>query len=203
MTTLREQRIIAIFRGDFRGEWLAYAQALLNGGITAMEITLNSPDALAGIETLAKQLGDQIMLGAGTVLTPEEVNRAVDAGARFIIAPDTDPAVIEAAKKRDAAVLPGAYTPSEIKQAYQLGADVVKVFPAQTPAYIKAVCAPLNHIPIMATGGVSAKNAREYLEAGAMSLGMGSQLIAPKLSPDEVQIRAEGILAAIKGLQLA
>jgi 2-dehydro-3-deoxyphosphogluconate aldolase/(4S)-4-hydroxy-2-oxoglutarate aldolase len=199
---LIDARIVAIFRGDYRGEWLAYAQALINGGVTAMEITMNSDDALNGIEILADHFGEQIILGAGTVLTADEVNQAVDAGARFIVAPDTDEAVIAESKKRGVAVIPGAYTPSEIKRAYQLGADIVKVFPAQTPAYIKAVRAPLNHIPLMATGGVSMENAREFIEAGAHSLGLGSALLAPSLSPDAVQMRAQGILAAIKGLQM-
>lgn len=200
---LLDTRIVAIFRGDYRGEWLAYAQALLDGGITAMEITLNSPDALNGIEVLAAHFGEQIILGAGTVLTADEVHQAVDAGATFIVAPDTDEAVIAAAKERGAAVIPGAYTPSEIKKAHQLGADIVKVFPAQTPDYIKAVRAPLNHIPLMATGGVNIQNAAAFIEAGAHSLGLGSALLAPKFLPDEVKIRAQGLIAAIKGLQLA
>jgi 2-dehydro-3-deoxyphosphogluconate aldolase/(4S)-4-hydroxy-2-oxoglutarate aldolase len=200
---LVDARIVAIFRGDYRNEWLAYAQALLDGGVTAMEITLNSADALNGIALLAEQLGDQIILGAGTVLTADEVHQAVDAGATFIVAPDTDEAVIVAAKERGAAVIPGAYTPSEIKRAFQLGADMVKVFPAQTPAYIKAVRAPLNHIPLMATGGVNIENAAAFIEAGARSLGLGSALLAPSLSPDAVQVRAQGVIAAMKGLQLA
>lgn len=200
---LLDTRIVAIFRGDYRGEWLDYAQALVDGGVTAMEITLNSDDALNGIEVLARHFGEQIILGAGTVLTPDEVNQAVDAGATFIVAPDTDEAVIAQSKKRGVVVIPGAYTPSEIKRAHQFGADIVKVFPAQSPEYIKAVRAPLNHIPLMATGGVSMENAKAFIEAGASSLGLGSALVAPKLSPDVVQMRAQGILAAIKGLQMA
>lgn len=188
-------RIVAIMRGDYGGQWLSYADALLEGGITVMEITLNSPGALDGMRELASRYGDQILLGAGTVLTAEEVARAADAGATFIVAPDTDPAVIEASKQRGLVVTPGAYTATEVKHAYSLGADMVKLFPAQTPDYLKAIRAPLNHIPLMATGGVDVDNAAAFFKAGAAALGVGSNLTKPNLPPGEVARRAREFAA--------
>lgn len=196
-------KIVAIFRGDYQGQWRAYAEALINGGISVMEVTLNSPDALAGIAAIKAEFGDQIVLGAGTVLSADEANAAADAGATFLVAPDTDESVMAAAKTRGVGMMPGAYTPTEIKRAYQLGADVVKVFPAQDPAYVKAVRAPLNHIPVLATGGVSVENAAQFLQAGAIALGIGSYLTRPAMTPAEVSTRAAKFMAAVEGKQIA
>jgi 2-dehydro-3-deoxyphosphogluconate aldolase/(4S)-4-hydroxy-2-oxoglutarate aldolase len=202
MEHIRTTRVVAIFRGNYDGKWLPYANALLQGGLTAMEITLNSEGALAGLDVLRDQLGDQIALGAGTVLTAEQVRAAADHGATFIVTPDTDEAVIAESKKLGLIVIPGAYTPTEIKRAYTLGADMVKVFPAQTPEYIKAIRAPLGHIPMMATGGVDLANAEQFMKAGASALGIGSYLTQPSLSPDEVAIRAARFAAVTSGRQL-
>ncbi len=199
---IRVTRVVAIFRGNYEGKWLVYAHALLQGGLTAMEITLNSEGALHGLEVLRDRLGDQIALGAGTVLTAEQVRAAADHGATFIVTPDTDEAVIAEAKARGLVVIPGAYTPTEIKRAYMLGADMVKVFPAQTPEYIKAIRAPLSHIPMMATGGVDLANAEMFLKAGASALGIGNYLTQPTLSPDEVALRAARFAAVTSGRQL-
>lgn len=198
-----DTKVVAIFRGDYEGRWLEYAAALQRGGIKMMEITLNSPGALDGIRLLHKELGDTITLGAGTVLSADEVHAAADVGATFIIAPDTDEAVIQASKDRGLAVAPGAYTATEIKRAHSLGADIVKVFPSQTPEYIRAIRAPLPHIPIMATGGVEFDNAVEFLKAGALVLGIGSYLTKPVLTPDEVERRAARFIALAHGRQVA
>jgi 2-dehydro-3-deoxyphosphogluconate aldolase / (4S)-4-hydroxy-2-oxoglutarate aldolase len=127
---IRQARLVAIFRGDYRGKWLDYAHALMIGGVSILEITLNSAGALTAIADLKRELGDQITLGAGTVLSAEGANAAIDAGAQFIVAPDTDKNVMEVAKARGIAVMPGAFTATEVKQAYLLGADMVKLFPA-------------------------------------------------------------------------
>jgi 2-dehydro-3-deoxyphosphogluconate aldolase / (4S)-4-hydroxy-2-oxoglutarate aldolase len=198
-----EARIVAILRGDYQGKWLDYARALLHGGVNVMEVTLNSPGALDGIRLLKAQLGDRIILGAGTVLAAEEVHAAYDAGASFIVSPDTDESVIVATKSLGLASMPGAYTATEIKRAYLLGADVVKVFPSQTPEYLKAVRSPLNHIPMMATGGVEIDNAAEFFKVGACMLGIGSYLTKPNLSPDEVAMRAARFVAVAQGRQIA
>lgn len=196
-------RIVAIFRGDYQGRWGDYAGGLLRGGIRAMEITLNSPGAREGITALKETFGSQIVIGAGTVLSADEVHQAVNAGAAFIVAPDTDESVIAACKERGVVVIPGAYTATEIKRAHALGADMVKLFPAQTPDYLKAIRAPLSHIPIMATGGVDVTNAAEFLKAGAAALGIGSSLTKPTLKPDEVAHMAAQFVAVSQGLRLA
>jgi 2-dehydro-3-deoxyphosphogluconate aldolase / (4S)-4-hydroxy-2-oxoglutarate aldolase len=198
-----ESQIVAIFRGDYGGRWVEYAEALVRGGITTMEITLNSPGALDGIRLLNAELGDQIALGAGTVLTANEVKMAVDAGASFIVAPDTDEAVIAESKALGVAVLPGAYTPTEIKRAYVLGADIVKWFPADSPDFLRAIRAPLSHIPIMATGGVNLENLVEFLKAGAVAVGIGGQLMKPTFTPEQVGALAARFSAAAQGKQTA
>lgn len=200
---LLEAKIVAIFRGNFGNNWLAYASALRDNGVTAMEITLNSPGALDGIRLLSEQMGDDVLIGAGTVLTADAVDAAADAGATFIVAPDTDEMVIAASLHRQLVPVPGAYTPTEIKRAHSLGAPLVKLFPATAPDYIKAVRAPLNHIPLMATGGVDATNAREFLAAGASALGVGSALLSAALRPEQVGVRAAELVAAVQGRRLA
>lgn len=196
-------KVVAIFRGDFGGNWVAYAEALRDNGIRAMEITLNSPGALEGIRQLVMTFGDSLLVGAGTVLTPEGVHAAADAGATFIVAPDTDDAVIAASLGRGLVPVPGAYTATEIKRAYTLGAPLVKLFPATAPEYIKAIRAPLNHIPLMATGGVDATNAVDFLKAGASALGVGGSLLSPALRPEQVGVRAASLMDAIQGRQRA
>jgi 2-dehydro-3-deoxyphosphogluconate aldolase/(4S)-4-hydroxy-2-oxoglutarate aldolase len=191
---LKRVRIVAIFRGDYLGRWQDYTGALLAGGIPIMEIALNSPGALKGLDELQRAFGSRILLGVGTALSAADANRAIDAGAQFVIAPDTDEAVIAACLRRHIPVIPGAFTPTEIKRAYELGATMVKLFPAQSPAYIRAVRGPLSHIPLMATGGVSIENAGEYLKAGASALGMGSALTSPRFSLDEITARARQLM---------
>lgn len=198
-----EAKIVAIFRGDYQGQWISYADALLHGGVSLMEVTLNSAGALDGIAQLKAHYGDRIALGAGTVLTADEAHAAIDAGASFLVAPDTDEEVIAVAKERSVVVIPGAYTPTEIKRAYKLGADMVKVFPSLSADYLKAVRAPLDHIPLLATGGVSVENAAEFIKAGAVALGIGSYLTKPSMTPDEVAARAAKFVAAVAGKQLA
>jgi 2-dehydro-3-deoxyphosphogluconate aldolase / (4S)-4-hydroxy-2-oxoglutarate aldolase len=197
-----DTRIVAILRGDYQGKWVDFAGGLIESGITALEITLNSAGALEGIAVLKQHFGDQIALGAGTVLSTVDVDAAVDAGAAFIVAPDTDEAVINACHARGVVAMPGAYTPTEIKRAYQLGAALVKLFPAQSPEYIKAVCAPLAHIPLMATGGIDVHNAPTFYRAGARVLGIGSSLVNPSFSTVEVAQRAVQFVAAAQGKQL-
>ncbi len=192
-------RVVAIMRGNYLGRWRDYAEALLAGGVTAMEITLNSPGALAGIAELKRTYGDSMLLGAGTVLTAADTHAALDAGAAFIVAPDTNEAVIEVCKTRGIPVIPGAYTPTEILRAWQLGASVVKVFPSLTPAYMKAIRGPLNDIPFMATGGITIENVAEFIGAGANAVGVGSHLAGSELSVEEVAARAASFIALAHG----
>lgn len=195
---IAQSQIVAILRGSYGGHWVDYAEALIGGGITAIEITLNSPGALDGIRELKATFGGRIALGAGTVLTVDGANAAIDAGAEFVVAPDTDEWVINTCKARNIPVYPGAYTPTEVKRAFNLGATMVKLFPATSPEYVRAVRAPLNHIPLMVTGGVSADNAAAFLRAGAAALGVGGSLVSG--SVEEIAAKARQLRAAVDGV---
>lgn len=177
--TIEEGRIIAILRGDFEGREEEIVSALVEGGITAVEVTLNSPDALKTIDRLARSFGSRIAVGAGTVLTAGDVVRAAGAGARFIVSPNRDTRVIAETRRLNLVSLPGCFTPSEIVEALDAGADAVKIFPADTlgPAYIRAVRAPLGAVRLIPTGGVTPEKAREYFAAGAWAVGVGSELL--------------------------
>ncbi len=172
-------KIVAILRGDFAGREEEIVAAMIEGGLTAVEVTLNSRDVMAAINRLAKRFGQTIAVGAGTVLTPNEVLRAADAGAQFIVSPNRDVTVIEATKKAGLVSLPGCFTPSEIVEAVNAGADAAKLFPANAlgPAFVKALRGPLPQIRTVPTGGVTAELAREYFAAGAWAIGAGSELI--------------------------
>jgi len=172
-------KVVAILRGDFSGREEDIVAAMIGGGLTAVEVTLNSRDAFAAINRLAKRFGSEIAVGAGTVLTPNEVLRAADAGAQFIVSPNRDIAVIEQTKKLNLVSLPGCFTPSEVVEAINAGADAAKLFPANSlgPAFVKALRGPLPQIRTVPTGGVTAELAREYFAAGAWAIGAGSELI--------------------------
>jgi 2-dehydro-3-deoxyphosphogluconate aldolase/(4S)-4-hydroxy-2-oxoglutarate aldolase len=178
LTQILEHKIVAILRGAVPDDVLRIAHALHKGGIKILEVTLNSFNALESIEQLAKTMGDKMEIGAGTVLDVETAKSAIDAGAKFIISPSLDPAVIKITKQRGAVSIPGAYTPTEIVNAFNFGGDVVKLFPSSSNVnYIKEIRAPLPHIPLMPTGGINQENMLDYLKAGASALGIGSALV--------------------------
>ncbi len=180
-----KQKIIAIVRGISAEEAVEAAKALYEGGVTLVEVTFNqkAPETFAdtarAIKSIKEQMGDKMLVGAGTVTTPELVQIAADAGASYIISPDTDVDVIRKTRELGLVSLPGAYTPSEAKQAHNAGADFVKLFPCvgDAPAYIKALCGPLNHIRFLAVGGVNENNAADFLKAGALGVGVGGNLV--------------------------
>ena len=181
---IREEKLIAIVRGVKSELCLPVAQALHDGGVRLLEITYNQNDPSSWIQTaeaiqaVAEAFEGRLSVGAGTVTTPELVELTHRYKGQYIISPDADAAVIRRTRELGMVSLPGAMTPSEIKQAYNAGADFVKLFPSGSlgPDYLKAVKAPLNHIPILAVGGISEKNVREYLEAGADGFGIGGNL---------------------------
>lgn len=183
-----EKKIIAIVRGADVAQAVAAAKALYEGGVSLVEVTFNqkAPETFVttaeAIRSIREQLGDRVLVGAGTVLTVEQVKMAADAGAAYIISPNTDEAVIAKTLELGLVSLPGAYTPTEAVQAHNAGADFVKVFPCvgDAPAYVKALCAPLSHIKFLAVGGVSAENAADFMKAGAVGLGVGSSLVNKK-----------------------
>lgn len=204
-----QNKIIAISRGIHADRIVDTAQAISDGGIKLFEVTFvhDSRDGIKetclSIEKLSSASGNSITVGAGTVLTVDEVHMAADAGATFIISPDTNIRVIEETKKLGLVSIPGAMTPTEIVRAYDAGADFVKVFPASVLGedYIKAVKGPLRHIPLIGVGGINKDNAAAFLSAGAAALGIGGSLVDSKaiLSGDFRLLteRAQSIIKAI------
>ncbi len=181
---IEEKKVIAIVRGLYGEEILRLAQALHAGGVDVLEATFDPMDAADRIRTaetirmLTENLGDCMLFGAGTVTAEEMVRQAHDAGARFIVSPNTDEAVIRATRALDMVSVPGALTPTEIKYAHNLGADFVKVFPAcnMGVSYFKNIHAPLKDVRLLAVGGVKTENAAEYMAAGCVGLGVAGCL---------------------------
>jgi 2-dehydro-3-deoxyphosphogluconate aldolase/(4S)-4-hydroxy-2-oxoglutarate aldolase len=166
-----------------RGDLLAdVAEALLAGGVEAIEVTFTVPEAHRVLEKVAQRLGDRIVLGAGTVLDPETARIAILSGAQFIVAPTVSLPTIEMCRRYAKPVLPGALTPTEVLTAWQAGADIVKIFPSELtgPGYIKALRGPLPQVRMMPTGGVNLQTAADFLRAGACALGIGGSLVEPK-----------------------
>lgn len=155
------------------------ARALIAGGVTSIEVTMTTPDALEGIARLTRELGNEAMIGVGTVLDAQTCRKAIEAGAEYVVSPGFDDSVHQATKERGKLSLPGAMTPTEILRAWNAGADVVKVFPSTAlgPGYFKDVLAPLPHVRLMPTGGVDATNIGDWLKAGAVCVGAGSNLV--------------------------
>ena len=186
MNTLNEifsHRIVAILRGAGPDDVLKIANALYRGGIRILEVTLNSENALQSIERLSEVMPADMQVGAGTVLNAIAVRAAVSAGARCIISPSLDPEVISTTKELGAISVPGAYTPTEIINAFRYGGDIIKVFPSSSNVnYIKEIRAPLPEIPLMPTGGITKENLRAYFRAGASAVGIGTALVKPDTS---------------------
>lgn len=176
---LYEQRIVAIIRG-ITGEGLdSLVGTLVESGIRIMEVTVDTPGVYDKIQKIKDEYGDEVAVGAGTVLDSETARTAISAGAEFLVSPSLNVDVIKTAKRYGKAVFPGCMTPTEIVQAFEAGADVIKVFPASVvgPRYFRELSGPLGHIPLMPTGGVNLDNARDYVEAGAAAVGLGSALV--------------------------
>ncbi|MFO0948243.1 MAG: bifunctional 4-hydroxy-2-oxoglutarate aldolase/2-dehydro-3-deoxy-phosphogluconate aldolase [Planctomycetota bacterium] len=177
-----DHKLIAVVRSPDGDKLVEVAKALLAGGIPILEITLTVPDALEVIRRVRNALGDNVLLGAGTVLDAETARAALLAGAEFIVSPITNLEVIRLCRRYDKPILPGAFTPTEIVTAWENGADIVKVFPADVggPNYFKALAGPLPQVRIMPTGGVDLTTAASFLQAGACCLGLGSALVDKK-----------------------
>lgn len=183
MSTLSKilaHKIIAIIRGADPSDVIRIAEALYTGGIRILEITMNSAEPLKVIKELSDKFEGKMIIGAGTVLDVESVKKAVAAGASFILSPIVDEEVIKIAKSLGIVNIPGAYTATEIYQAYKNGADIVKVFPATSPSYLKDIAGPLSQIPLLPTGGVTLENIKDFKKAGAVGFGIGSALVNTK-----------------------
>jgi 2-dehydro-3-deoxyphosphogluconate aldolase / (4S)-4-hydroxy-2-oxoglutarate aldolase len=175
--------IVAVVRSPDSAQLVEVARALADGGISVVEITMSVPNALEVVRQVRQALGDRLLLGAGTVLDSETARAVLLAGAEFIVAPTVNLDVIRLCQRYDKLVMPGAFTPTEILGAWEAGADIVKVFPADVvgPAFFKALKGPLPQIRLMPTGGVDLETAPGFLKAGACCLGVGGQLVDPRL----------------------
>ena len=173
---------ILVVRCETEEEAVDGVRAVMEGGLRAVEVTFTVPGAPSVIRRIRHEFGDSLLLGAGTVLTPEQAEDAVDAGALYLIAPNTDEKVIGAAKRLGVPIIAGAFTPTEVVRAWDLGSDAIKIFPASLggPNYIKALRAPLPNIPMIPTGGVDERTVGDFFAAGAYAVGVGGALFDRK-----------------------
>lgn len=171
--------IIAVVRARKAAQALPIAEALLAGGVIAIEITMTTPDAIAAIRETSEKLGDRALIGVGTVLDAATCRAAIAAGAQFVVSPICRPELAQIASSAQRAVMLGAYTPTEAQLAHEAGSDFVKIFPADGlgPSYIRALRAPLPHLRIVPTGGVDLNTIGEFFKAGCPAVGAGSSLI--------------------------
>jgi 2-dehydro-3-deoxyphosphogalactonate aldolase len=193
--------LVAIIRGVTPEDAEDIGEAIYEGGIRIIEVPLNSPNPLHSIERLAKKFGDQVLVGAGTVLDPTDVGRVWDVGGRIIVSPDTNIDVIAATAAIDLVSSPGYFTPSEAFEAIRAGATTLKLFPAEaaTPAVLKAQLAVLpKNVPVMAVGGIKPDNMRSWLDAGAAGFGLGGGLYLPGQSAAETLKKARAYVAGMQ-----
>jgi 2-dehydro-3-deoxyphosphogluconate aldolase/(4S)-4-hydroxy-2-oxoglutarate aldolase len=177
---IRDTGVIPVVRATSADEAMRAIDAIREGGISVLEITMTVPGAVKVIEEVAKRYGNDALVGAGTVLDPETAMMCISSGAQFVVSPALNLETIACCRQRDIAVMPGALTPTEVVHAWNAGADFVKVFPAGAvggPGYLKALKAPLPHIELVPTGGVSLTTAGDFIRAGAAALGVGTDLV--------------------------
>jgi len=180
LAKIREVGLIPIVRTPSTDDAFRAAEAILSAGIGIAEITMTVPDALRVLERVAKRFGDQVLLGAGTILDGKSCEAAIAAGAEFIVSPSLQFDVIEAAKRLNKACIPGALSPTEVVAAWRAGADMVKIFPcgpAGGPSYIKALRGPLPDIPYVPAGGMTLETTADYIRAGAAAVAVGGELV--------------------------
>jgi 2-dehydro-3-deoxyphosphogluconate aldolase/(4S)-4-hydroxy-2-oxoglutarate aldolase len=201
---IEHERIVAVLRLDEPQQVYAVIDALAAGGVRVFEVTMTVPRAIELIGQITAALKDDLLIGAGTVVDVETAGRAIDAGAKFVVSPVFRRAVIESCHSRGVPAMPGCYSPTEILDAWDAGADIVKVFPSTSlgPTFFKDIRAPLPHVKLMPTGGVSIDNASEWLRAGAVAVGVGSALVdvATVRAGDVATItqRAERLVANVR-----
>jgi 2-dehydro-3-deoxyphosphogluconate aldolase/(4S)-4-hydroxy-2-oxoglutarate aldolase len=205
MDRITQSGVVAILRGVEPARLLPLGEALLAAGVGAIEVTLNSQGALEGIAALRQHLGDRIPVGAGTVLTGELAEQAIAAGAQFVLTPQVAEDTLAVCVRREIPAVIGAMTPTEAYKAYVGGAAMVKIFPASSvgPTYFRELRGPFPQIPCMAVGGVSAANAGEFIKAGALAVGAGSQLVdfgaVSRGDWEAVRTKAAALVEAVRG----
>ena len=184
---VKELGLLAVLRGPSEEKTVRAVDALVSGGVKGIEITFSTPNAQDVVSTLVKKYGDEILVGMGTLTQPEHIRMALDNGAKFIVSPMFDPTLTEDFVKSGLCSMVGCFTPSEVFQAYKLGADVIKIFPGQLagPKYIKDLKGPFPNIPVMPTGGVDKNNVAEWFKVGVVAVGAGSSLCPKNLVMEE------------------
>lgn len=200
---LRNPGVVAVIRADSSEQLLDVARALVAGGVTAMEVTMTTPNAIEVIRDVVAGFGDAVLMGVGTVLDPETARAAILAGAQFVVTPVMRPEVIALCRRYSIPIVCGAYTPTEALTAHEAGADFIKIFPADSlgPGYIRALKAPLPQLEIIPTGGVDVETAGDFIRAGCAAVAAGGSLVSKKalLSGDWAAITrtAAALVAAV------
>jgi 2-dehydro-3-deoxyphosphogluconate aldolase/(4S)-4-hydroxy-2-oxoglutarate aldolase len=203
---LERSRLVAIMRHTEPSAAIRTVEALLDGGVCAVEVTFNSRGVLDMLRAIDDAFGQRVLLGAGTVLDLDAAEQALGAGARFIVSPHIDPSLVRTLAARGVPTIPGALTATEVVTAWQAGASVVKLFPAGSVGigYLKDLRGPLNDVPLLPTGGVTLDNAADFVQAGAWGLGVGSALVDARVVAAgdfaELERRARGFAAAVASL---
>jgi 2-dehydro-3-deoxyphosphogluconate aldolase/(4S)-4-hydroxy-2-oxoglutarate aldolase len=203
---IEEIGVVPVVRLSSARSVLHAVEALVEGGITVVEITMTVPDAISVIREASTRFGDSVLVGAGTVLSPADAERAVQAGARFVVSPALDADVVRAANELDVPVMPGVLTPTEILAALRAGADWVKIFPCSAVGgarYLRALRGPFPELKMLPTGGVNLTTAAEYIAAGAVAVGIGSELLDPKELESgqyaSLSARARSLVTSVRG----
>ena len=196
--------IIAIIRLPVPDDLLSMAEAIQEGGVTTIEFALSGPGAIQTLDQARSKLGGGVLLGVGTILTPGAARESMRAGAQFLAAPNLNPEIVQIGREAGVPVIPGAFTPTEIVQAWDQGASLVRVFPVGTvgPRYIQDLHGPLPHIPLVPTGGVSLENAGAFIRAGAVAIGVDAEVVSGNLLTRrdfrEITVRAREFCEAIR-----
>ena len=179
LTSILERKVVAVLRTKEPAKLKSIIKAIDEGGISVVEITMTVPNAIKLIEEVSSTIDRDVIIGVGSVLSKEVAEDAIMAGAKYVVSPVLKKEIIEMSHKYEVPVMPGCFTPTEIQTAYEMGADVIKVFPADVlgMAFFKGVLAPMPHLKLMPTGGVSLTNAGDWIKAGACAVGVGSALL--------------------------
>ena len=187
VNSLIEAAAIAVVRLSDPTKLIKVSEAIYEGGVSAIEITMTVPNAIKMIEEASKVIGSYMMIGVGSVLDRETAQKAIDAGAKYVVSPIFKKEIIEISHKNNIPAMPGAFTPTEIQTAFEAGADIIKVFPADVVGmtFFKGVLAPMPHLKLMPTGGVSLTNAGDWLKSGACAVGVGTALLDKKAIAEE------------------
>ncbi len=201
---VKQLGLLAVIRGPSADLTVKMVEALVAGGVLGIEVTYSTPDAESVVRKLSTMFADRIVLGMGTLTKPEQAKSAKEAGANFIVSPVCELTLVKSMVASGLLTMAGAFTPTEVLQTYNLGVDVVKIFPGSLggPAYVKALKGPFPYIPMMPTGGVSSSNVAEWFATGVIAVGAGSELCPPQLAKegkfDEITRRAAEFVQVVK-----